>query len=406
MNYDDHSAQHDIFAESRRWEAAHAVPRAARETHSRHDRDPERRLRIGYVSPDFRSHSVSHFLGPLLAGHDRRQFEIFGYAQVAHPDIETRRLRGLADAWRSTVGMTTQAVAARIRDDKIDILVDLAGHTANSRLLVFGERPAPVQAAWLGYPNTTGSAAMDYRLTDDIADPQGPGDALHSEELARLPNGFLCFAPAAEAPAVADPPLLANGQVTFGSFNNLSKVGAATVAAWAPILARVPGSRLLLKGRALANEQARLRLESLFAASNIDAARLEFHAWIDSRSGHLGAYDRIDIGLDPFPYNGTTTTCETLWMGVPVIALCGDRHAGQVGASILARVGLAALSADTVDDYVAAAVSLAGDAARLVELRRVLRATMAASPLCDAASFTRDIEAAYRQMWRHWCQSA
>jgi len=261
-----------------------------------------------------------------------------------------------------------------------------------------------VQAAWLGYPNTTGLAAMDYRLTDAIADPQGPGDALHSEELTRLPNGFLCFAPAADAPAVTDPPVLANGHITFGSFNNLSKVSAATVAVWARILGRVPGSRLLLKGRALANELARQRFETLFAAEKIDAARLEFHAWIDSSSGHLGAYDRIDIGLDPFPYNGTTTTCEALWMGVPVIALRGDRHAGRVGASILGRVGLAALSADTVDDYVAAAAALAGDTGRLVELRRDLRATMAASPLCDAASFTRDMEAAYRQMWRRWCQ--
>jgi predicted O-linked N-acetylglucosamine transferase (SPINDLY family) len=261
-----------------------------------------------------------------------------------------------------------------------------------------------VQAAWLGYPNTTGLAAMDYRLTDAIADPQGPGDALHSEELTRLPNGFLCFAPAADAPAVTDLPVLANGHITFGSFNNLSKVSAATVAVWARILGRVPGSRLLLKGRALANELARQRFETLFAAEKIDAARLEFHAWIDSRSGHLGAYDRIDIGLDPFPYNGTTTSCEALWMGVPVIALRGDRHAGRVGASILGRVGLAALSADTVDDYVAAAAALAGDTGRLVELRRDLRATMAASPLCDAASFTRDMEAAYRQMWRRWCQ--
>jgi predicted O-linked N-acetylglucosamine transferase (SPINDLY family) len=245
---------------------------------------------------------------------------------------------------------------------------------------------------------------MDYRLTDDIADPQGTGDALHSETLTRLPNGFLCFAPAVDAPAVADPPAPANGHVTFGSFNNLSKVRAGTVVLWARILARVPGARLLLKGRALANETARQRIQSLFADAGIDAARLEFDAWIDSRQGHLGAYGRVDIGLDPFPYNGTTTTCEALWMGVPVIVLRGDRHAGRVGASILNRIGLAALIADTPDDYVTAAVSLASDTERLAQLRRALRATMAASPLCDATAFSRDMEAAYRQMWHRWCE--
>ena len=406
MNYDEHYSQQEIFAEGRRWEAAHAAAGTTREVSHSHDRDPERRLRIGYVSPDFRSHSVSHFLDPLVAGHDRRQFEVFCYAQVDNPDIQTRRFRGLADAWCSTVGMTAQAVAERVRADRIDILVDLAGHTANNLLLAFAERPAPVQTAWLGYPNTTGLSAMDYRLTDDIADPEGPGDALYSERLTRLPNGFLCFAPAVEAPAVAIPPALANGLVTFGSFNNLSKVTAATVAAWARILRGAPESRLLLKNRALASEEARQRYRTLFADEGVDGARLEFHAWIDPRSGHLAAYGRIDIGLDPFPYNGTTTTCEALWMGVPVVSLSGDRHASRVGASILTRVGLTELIADTVDGYVTAAVALAKAPERFVELRRELRATMAASPLCDAAGFTHDVEAAYREMWRRWCQGA
>ncbi|MFP6742854.1 MAG: tetratricopeptide repeat protein [Alphaproteobacteria bacterium] len=406
MNSDERYSQQDIFAESRRWEAVHATPGTAREAGYLHDRDPERRLRIGYVSPDFKCHSVSHFLDPLIAGHDRRRFEVLCYAQVANPDDETRRFQGLADYWCSTVGMTAPTIAERVRADGIDILVDLAGHTANNRLLVFARKPAPVQVSYIGYPNTTGLSAMDYRLTDDIADPEGPGDALHSERLTRLPNGFLCFAPGVEAPAVAEPPALADGPVTFGSFNNLSKVTVATVAAWARILEGAPESRLLLKNRSLADEETRRRYRTLFAERGIDGDRLEFHAWIDSTSGHLGAYDRIDIGLDPFPYNGTTTTCEALWMGVPVISLRGDRHASRVGASILTRVGLAELIADSVDDYVTAAVALAEAPGRLVELRRDLRAAMAASPLCDAAGFIHVVEAAYREMWRRWCQVA
>ena len=406
MNCDERYSQRDIYTESRRWEAAHAAPGPARAVSHTNDRDPERRLRIGYVSPDFRRHSVSHFLDPLIAGHDRRQFEVFCYAQVAIPDTVTRRFQGLADGWRSTVGMTAPALAERVRGDAIDILVDLAGHTANSRLLAFAERPAPVQVTWLGYPNTTGLSAMDYRLTDAIADPQGPGDALHSETLTRLPGGFLCFAPDAEAPAVADPPVSAKSSITFGSFNNLSKMTVATVAAWARILEGVPGSRLLLKSRSFADAETRRRYRSLFAARGIAEERLELHAWIDSKSGHLGLYQRIDIGLDPFPYNGATTTCEALWMGVPVISLRGDRHAGRVGASILTRVGFSELIADTDDAYVAAAVALAEAPGRLVELRRDLRAAMAASPLCDAAGFTRHVEAAYRGMWRSWCQGA
>ena len=406
MNFDGRFSQQDIFAESRRWEAAHAMPGTTREASHTDDRDPDRRLRIGYVSPDFRQHSVSHFLDPLIAGHDRRRFEVFCYAQVANPDDETRRFRSLADGWCSTVGMTATAIAERVRADGIDILVDLAGHTANNRLLAFAERPAPVQITWLGYPNTTGLSAMDYRLTDEIADPQGPGDALHSEKLMRMPNGFLCFDPGIEAPAVIDPPALTNGPVTFGSFNDLSKATVATVAVWARILEGAPESRLLLKNPSFVDEETRRRYRILFTERGVDGDRLEFHTWIESRSGHLGLYERIDIGLDPFPYNGTTTTCEALWMGVPVISLRGDRHAGRVGASILTRVGLKELIADTDDAYVAAAVALAEAPDRLVELRRDLRAAMVASSLCNAAGFTRDVEAAYRGMWRSWCQGS
>jgi len=405
MHYDARYTQRDIVAESRRWDAIHAVPCSPDErTHPTDpDPDPDRRLRVGYVSPDFREHSVSYFLAPVIAGHDRGSFEVFCYAEVAKPDDKTARYRELSDGWCSTVGMTDAALAARIREDGIDILVDLAGHTANNRLLVFAERPAPLQVNWLGYPNTTGLSAMDYRLTDAIADPVSGAETSHSETLVRLPNGFLCFTPAADAPEIGEAHALTAGHVTFGSFNNLAKVTPDVVATWARVLDGVPNSRLVVKSKPLADEATRERYFELFDAQGIDAERVELIPWIASKSGHLGAYSRIDIGLDPFPYNGTTTTCEALWMGVPVITLSGDRHAGRVGACILTRVGLAELVAETTASYVEKAVALAGDPDRLSALRKGLRDRLERSPLCDAPRFTRDIEAAYREMWHRFC---
>ena len=403
LNYDDRISQKDIFDESRRWDEAHGAPRSGRRRSHANSRDAERRLRIGYVSPDFREHSVSYFLGPLIAGHDRSRFEVFCYAEVTHPDDTTARYRGLADGWHSTVGEKDPAIAARIQEDGIDILVDLAGHTADNRQLVFAARPAPVQVAWLGYPNTTGQSAMDYRISDAIADPEAPGDALYSETLVRLAGGFLCYGPPADAPEIAGSPALDGGHVTFGSFNNLSKVTPPVVAAWARILDAVPGSRLLIKSRPLADEETRARYLEMFAAHGTDTGRVELLSWIPSKSGHLGAYGRVDIGLDPFPYNGTTTTCEAMWMGVPVITLSGDRHAGRVGASILTRVGLTEFITGTAAAYVEAAMKLADDRDRLSELRHGLRRRLRGSLLCDGAAFTRDVEAAYRDMWRQWC---
>ena len=403
MNYDAAATQQTIFAESRAWHESHAAALGRRAPGHANARDPERRLRVGYVSPDFREHSVAYFLEPLIAAHDRAAFEVFCYAQVARPDQRTERFRGLADTWRSTVGMTDADLATAVREDRIDILVDLAGHTGGNRLLAFDRRPAPVQLSWLGYPNTTGTEAIDARLTDAIADPPGPSDALHSETLVRLPNGFLCYAPTADAPAIGAPPARSTGHVTFGSFNALAKITPAVVAAWARILLGVPGSRLVIKSGPLADAATRARYLEMLAAAGVDAGRVDLRAWIDARSGHLGAYANIDIGLDPFPYNGTTTTCEALWMGVPVVTLAGDRHAGRVGASLLTRIGLAELVADTTDGYVETAVHFAGDLDGLPARRLALRDRMMSSPLCDAAGFARDVEAAYRAMWRRWC---
>jgi predicted O-linked N-acetylglucosamine transferase (SPINDLY family) len=289
-------------------------------------------------------------------------------------------------------------VADRIREDRIDILVDLAGHTAGNRLGVFAQQPAPVLIAWMGYPNTTGMATMGYRFTDDVADPPGQADCDHTETLLRLNSGFLCFAPPAEAPDVAPLPSSTSGHVTFGSFNHLPKVNPAVVGAWAAILQRVPGSRLVIESRTLADPETRERYDALFTAEGIEPGRVELVPWIASTAGHLGAYGRVDIALDPFPYNGTTTTCEALWMGVPVVTLRGDRHAGRVGASLLTRVGLTEWIAETGDAYVDTAVALAGSPDRLASLRRELRQRMADSTLCDPETITHDVEAAYRRL--------
>jgi predicted O-linked N-acetylglucosamine transferase (SPINDLY family) len=347
---------------------------------------------------------VAAFFEPLLHGHDRRIVEVFCYAEVGQADLVTERMRAQSDHWCSTVGMSDADVARKIEEDSIDILVDLAGHTANNRLLVFAAKPAPLQVTWLGYPNTTGLAAIDYRLVDAITDPKGKADGWASEALLRLKDGFLCYAPAADTPNPAPVPSARRGFVTFGSFNNPAKLSDPTLDAWAALLNRAPTSRLLLKGHHFFDDMA---ARSLFAARLADRGvapeRLTLLGLQPDPAVHLALYGEIDIALDPFPYNGTTTTCEALWMGVPVVTLQGDRHASRVGASLLRGLGLGELVAADVSDYVAIGAGLAGDSVRLADLRASLRTRMRASALCDRIAFARKIEAAYRQIWRRWC---
>lgn len=406
LNYDPAVTREALFAEHRAWAARHVPPSETLEPSFANTPEPGRRLRLGYVSPDFREHSVRYFLEPLIAARDRSAVELTCYAEVRHPDKLTARFEDLADRWRSTTGMDDRALAELVRADGIDILVDLAGHTAHGRLGAFALKPAPVEAAWLGYPNTTGLATVDYRVTDAVADPPGTADATHTETLVRLPHGFLCYRPPEYSPAVAPLPARGAGRITFASFNNLAKVTPDVVRLWARLVAAVPGSRLLLKARQLADPDTAERFSTLFEAAGLGADRLELAPWIVAAEAHLALYDRVDIALDPFPYNGTTTTCEALWMGVPVVALRGDRHAGRVGASLLTAAGLETLIAETPEDYVARAASLAGDLDALAVLRAGLRERLAASPLTDAAGFAKSMEAAYRVMWRRWCKAA
>jgi protein O-GlcNAc transferase len=405
MNYAEHVSPAALFAVHRGWNERHGRPAPQASVYP-NERSVGRRLRIGYVSPDFRSHSVAHFLEPLLASHATDRIEVFCYAEVSWPDASTERFKRRADAWVTTVGMSDEALAERIRSDAIDILVDLAGHTAKNRLPVFARKPAPVQVTWLGYPNTTGLRAMDYRLVDAVTDPEGEADAFASEALVRLPGGFLCYGLRDEAPASATPPCLSNGFVTFGSFNNPAKLSAATLDAWAQVLTRLPTARMILKGKPFTDAATRTLYLGRLAKRGVAADRVELVAWLPDDKAHLALYDRVDIALDPFPYNGTTTTCEALWMGVPVVTLRGDRHAGRVSASLLTQVGVTELITGSVEAYVTTAVALAADPARLTDLRRSLRPRMAASSLCDAAGFARKVEEAYRTMWACWCGSA
>ena len=366
-----------------------------------------RKLRVGYVSADFKEHSVAFFLQTLFSGHDRERFEIACYANLTREDALTSRFRSLSDHWVDISRMDDAQAAARIREDRVDILVDLAGHTSGNRLGVFCLRPAPVQVTYLGYPNTTGVPAIDYRLTDGIADPEDSAERF-SETLVRLPGCFLAYTPPAEAAdiPVSEPPAAGRGYVTFGSFNNLAKVNEDVVRLWSEVLASVPGSCLVLKNRAFSDEGTRSRYDRQFEAAGIDPGRVEYISWSDSIKDHLSLYGKVDIALDTFPYNGTTTTCEALWMGVPVITFSGENHAGRVSASLLAAAGLSSCVGKDRNDYRRIAVEMASDVAALSELRASLRPSLLASTLCDGNRLAGEIEQAYRQMWRKWCEES
>ena len=356
------------------------------------------RLRVGYVSSDFRRHSVSYFFAPLLTAHDPKRVEIFCYADVSQPDELTRRLKAEAEHWIPIDDVGDDLVAARVRNDGIDILIDLAGHTGHNHLALFARKPAPVQATWLGYPNTTGLSTIDFRITDAIADPDS--DQFYTETLIRLPRCFLCYSPLEGSPQVSAPPSSSAGRITFGSFNDLNKINASVVSLWARLISSIPDACLLLKARQFGDDPVCRRVAAQFQAEGIDPKRVTMLGHINSQAEHLAAYSRVDIALDSFPYNGTTTTCEALWMGVPVVTLRGDRHAGRVGATLLTAAGLPELIASNARDYIVIARELARDSVRLAALRRGLRERLQSSPLCDAPALARAMESVYDEMWR------
>ena len=394
--------QQSLYDEHKRWGQMYARADLARVTHE-NLADPDRPLRIGYISPDFRRHSVTYFFESLLDGHDRREFSVFGYGNVEYPDQVTERLKHKFDCYRNIFSVSDDNVAAIIEKDRIDILVDLAGHVGDNRLLVMARKPAPVQVTYLGYPDTTGLDTIDYRFTDSLADLPD-SQQFYSEQLLSLPNGFLCYMPPDYAPPVSPLPAEEKDYTTFGSFNNSCKLNSTIIGLWAEVLKADPRSRLLLKIKAGDEPEIADRYVGLFSQLGIDPGRVSILGW-KSPIEHLRTYAQVDIALDTYPYNGTTTTCEALWMGVPTISLVGRPHASRVGLSILSRIGLEFFAASTEQEYVAKALALSSNRSALSQMRSSMRARIATSGLCHGKAFAQDVEAAYRVIWHRWCHS-
>jgi protein O-GlcNAc transferase len=397
LNYVIDIDDDSIVAEHRAFDTRHAVPLAPVEPPPIRDPDPDRRLRIGYVSPDFRHHAVANFIEPFLKNHDKAAVSVHCYFNSAQGDDVTARLRTYADHWIECHALGDEALAARIRDDGIDILVDLTGHSAFNRLLVFARRPAPIQVTWIGYSHTTGLSAMDYRITDAFCDPDGETEDQFSETLARLP-ARVCFQPPANAPAVGPLPALANGFVTFVSVANRAKVNAETLGLWARIVEAVPNSKLVILH--IGDETTAEATRRPFVEHGINPARLDLRKGLPFED-YLALHNEVDMGLDSYPYNGSTTTYTAAWMGVPQITRRGDRPCSRLGTEIMLHLGLDELVARSADDFVDRAVALALDKDRLREMRESLRPGMEKSLLTDSGAHTRALEDLYRRLWRH-----
>ena len=401
LHYNPDITQQELLAQHREW-ASRAQLVLENRWLNNHDASPDRRLRIGIVSADLRRHSVAYFLEPVLETLNRKRISVWCYSTGERPDDVTERLRMLSDGWHDIRDLEDSKAAQRIVDDRIDILIDLNGHTAGSRLSLFALKPAPLQMSWIGYPDTTGLATIDYRITDRLCDPAG-SEAGHVEKLLRLPHCFLCYRGPSEAPDVLPLPSIRNQYITFGSFNNLAKINTQVVDLWSTLLSKLPEAHLFLKNISFTDNHVRDRYLQMFIDRGINTDRLDLTGFIKSPGGHLGAYGYVDIALDTFPYNGTTTTCEAMWMGVPTITITGNTHASRVGHSLLNAAGHPEWVAHTPEQYLELALQLTSNQKKLANIRAGLRSSMQASRLCDAAAFSRNFETAMRTAWRDWC---
>ncbi len=394
----------ELLDEHVAWARQHTAGRGQNVRHD-NDRDPHRRLRVGYISGDFREHSTCRFYLPLLENHDKRHVNVLCYSTIEKSDDITNRVRNVADEWRDVGGLSDDELAEVIRRDRVDLLIDLPGHTGGNRLTALAHKPAPVQASWLGWLGTTGLPQIDYWIADALTVPHGE-EKYFAERVYRLRAPFLCYGPPQGGPAVTETPVLRNGYVTFGSFNNLGKLSPALMESWAKILNDVPNSRLLLKALVLADDRTREKVLPLLARHGVPVDRVDLMPPEAETSRHLAAYGRVDVGLDMFPFNGATTTAEALWMGVPVVTMAGNSHVSRVGLSLVTSVGFGELCANDVNGYVATAVKLGIDVDRIRRLRETMRQRMETSPLMDGKGFAIAMEEAYRTMWRRWCESA
>jgi predicted O-linked N-acetylglucosamine transferase (SPINDLY family) len=402
MHYRPEHSSERLFLMAQEWGARYASHILSLPTPG-NSLEPLRRLRVGYVSGDFFNHPVGYFIESVLAHHDESHYETFCYYNHNKHDALTTHLQESANHWRNITGQSDEAVIQQIRKDGIDLLIDLCGHTDRNRLLVFSHRPAPVQVTWLGFFDTTGLEAIDYIIGDRFLIP--PEEEQHYvEQVVRLPNAYLCFSsPDSEIGPGPLPASLTN-KITFGCFNHPAKLTEAVITCWSKLLHALPQAQLYLKYAPFGDAGVRQRYLDLFAAQGIAAERIRL-AGYSPRQEYLAAYQEVDLGLDPFPFNGCTTTMESLWMGVPVVTLRGDRYVGHMGETISKHLDLAECVADSEEAYIARAIALASDLPRLAELRSGLRQRLMKSPLCDGPGFTRDLEAAYRRMWETWCQT-
>lgn len=389
----------------RQWDKLHGEPLRNQIRPHSNNRSPDRRLRIGYISPDLREHSVAYFVEPLLASHDSAQVEVFCYSGAPQQDQTSVRLRSYGHHWQDVSKLSGEHVTDLIRRNQIDILVDLSGHTAGGRLPILARKPAPVQVSYLGYPNTTGLSAIDYRLTDVHCDPAGMTELYYSEQLARLSETLACYRPADAAPDVTELPAIKNEHITFGSFCVLPKLNDELIKTWSRILQQVEGSRLLVAAAGLNEPGIAQRVRDAFAKHGADPARLQLVGQM-SLLDYLASHAHIDLILDSFPVNGHTITCHGLWMGVPSICLTGKTYRGRLATSVMTNLGLPQFIAANTDQYVAIAAKLSSDTANLAQLRSTMRDRMRSSVLMDAPRFARNVESAYRDMWRRWCSQA
>lgn len=388
-----------VFLEHKAW-GEKAVAAAIQPVLPERDMAPERRLKIGYLSADFRQHPVAIFFEQILKNHDRIPFEIYCYADVLIPDTVTARFQGYANHWRDITRFDDRTVAETIRKDGIDILVDLGGHTSE-RARLLASRNAPVQVNYLGHVNTTGLSTIDYRFTDALLDPPGEADRYCVEKLVRLGNNFFTYNPPDREVAVGPLPALSNGYITFASFNKLYKLNQKTIGLWAKAMAALPGSRMLMVGRAVSTDHGKARVIRLFDAFGIGADRLEFVSFLPL-DDYLAQHNHVDLIMDCFPWNGHTTTMHSLWMGVPTITIEGHHHAGRFGYAIMTNLGLPEFIAVNEEDFVERVLNLSKNTHNLAGIRQGLRERLAQSVLCDHRRLTRDIETNYRKMWREW----
>jgi protein O-GlcNAc transferase len=392
----------DLYDETRRWAALGAEPLTAQAAPNTNDPDPERVLRIAYVSADLRTHPIASYIEPLLARHDAARFKVHCYANHAMEDEYSARLKSLSHAWLNVAALSDEAFAAQVRKDGIDLLIDLSGHTYGNRMLSLARKPAPLQFTWLGFAASTGMSAMDYRLTDNQFDPPELGDELFTEKLLRLPDCLWCYRPLGEFETPSETPALKNGYITLGSLNGFHKTHPALLADWAALMQKLPHSRLLMV--TVPEGKTRDRVIDTFAAAGIASDRIDIRDRLASRE-FRALHAECDIALDAFPCGGGATTCEVLWMGIPVITRRGDTSVSRAGSSLLRTVGLPELVAHDRDSFIAIASTLAASPDRIAALRSGMRERMKTSPLMQEESFTRSLEALYRQAWRDWCEN-